>query len=189
MRFFRLMAITVLLLACVVMGSACGGAKGGEGPQGAKGDTGATGVGIQNVVNNGNGTFTVNLTNGTAYTTDNFTGPKGEKGDTGTQGVQGEPGPNMVAAMGKIKADGTILKGYNVTSCTWHSEGTVYEITLTGITNGTDYVASATLGWGSGRTIQTLFDPGTGHLVVGVIDSAGNGIQSDFSFLVLDATP
>ena len=33
MRFFRLMAITVLLLACVVLGSACAGAKGRTGPE------------------------------------------------------------------------------------------------------------------------------------------------------------
>jgi hypothetical protein len=92
MRFFRLMTITVLLLAFVVLGSACSGAKGEEGPQGPKGDTGATGVGVQNIVNNGNGTFTVNLTNGTAYTTDNLTGPRGEQGEQGAQGIQGPTG-------------------------------------------------------------------------------------------------
>ena len=90
MRFFRLLAITVLLLACVVLGTACAGAKGEQGLQGPKGNSGATGTGIENIVNNGDGTFTVNLTNGTAYTTNNFTGPQGiqgEKGDTGLPGV------------------------------------------------------------------------------------------------------
>jgi hypothetical protein len=92
MRFFRLMAITVLLLACVVLGSACAGAKGDTGP---KGDTGADGVGVENIVNNGDGTFTVNLTNGESYITDNLTGPQGLQGAQGTpgpQGPQGEPG-------------------------------------------------------------------------------------------------
>ena len=92
MRFFRLMAITVLLLACVFIGSACTGAKGEEGPQGQKGDTGADGVGVENIVNNGDGTFTVNLTNGEGYITDNFTGPRGEQGEQGPQGIQGLPG-------------------------------------------------------------------------------------------------
>jgi hypothetical protein len=92
MRFFRLLAITVLLLACVVLSSACAGAKGEEGPAGPKGNTGATGVGVENVVNNGDGTFTVNLTNGESYTTDNLTGPRGEQGEQGTQGIQGPPG-------------------------------------------------------------------------------------------------
>ena len=89
MRFFRFMAIAVLLLACVLLGTACAGAKGEQGPTG---DTGAAGVGVQNIVNNGNGTFTVNLTNGTAYTTDNLTGPKGDTGAQGIQGVQGIQG-------------------------------------------------------------------------------------------------
>ena len=91
MRLLRFVAITVLLLACVVLGTACAGAKGEQGIQGPKGETGAAGVGVENIVNNGDGTFTVSLTNGTAYTTDNLTGPKGEQGEQGLQGVQGNP--------------------------------------------------------------------------------------------------
>jgi len=134
MRFIRFMAITVLLLACVVLGSAYAGAKGEQGP---KGDTGAARVSVQDIVNNGNGNFTVNLTNGTACTTDNLTGPQGAKGDAGAtgaagavgaqgiqgmqgiQGVQGEPGPNMIVPMGNISYAGLIVQRYNVTSCTW----------------------------------------------------------------------
>jgi len=86
------MAITVLLLACVALGSACAGAKGEEGPQGPKGGKGADGVGVENIADNGDGTFTVTLTNGTAYTTDNFTGPRGEQGEQGAQGIQGTSG-------------------------------------------------------------------------------------------------
>lgn len=89
MRRFRLLAITVLLLACVVLGSACTGAKGEAGP---KGDVGADGVGVEDIVSNGDGTFTVNLTNGESYTTDNLTGPVGPQGAQGPQGVQGEAG-------------------------------------------------------------------------------------------------
>ena len=83
MRLFRLLAITVLLLACIVLGSACAGAKGEQGPQGETGATGATGPqGLQGI--------------------QGIQGMQGEKGDTGAigatgatgaQGVQGEPGP------------------------------------------------------------------------------------------------
>jgi hypothetical protein len=50
MRFFRLTAIVVLLLACLILGTACAGAKGEQGPQGETGATGATGPqGIQGI--------------------------------------------------------------------------------------------------------------------------------------------
>jgi len=111
MRFFRLMAITVLLLACVVLGSACAGAKGAEGPQGPKGNTGADGVGVENVVNNGDGTFTVNLTNGESYTTDNLTGPRGEQGEQGTQGIQGPPGMPGIGVEWVGEWDSSVLYG------------------------------------------------------------------------------
>jgi hypothetical protein len=86
MRFFRLMAITVLLLACVVLGSACAGA---EGEQGEKG---ADGVGIQSIANNTDGTLTIYLTNGQSYTTGNLKGAQGEIGPQGQQGAQGTQG-------------------------------------------------------------------------------------------------
>ena len=44
---------------------------------------GEPGVGIDYIVNNGDGTFTIYLTDESSYTTDNFTGP---------QGIQGPPG-------------------------------------------------------------------------------------------------
>jgi hypothetical protein len=109
MRFFRLLAITILLLACVVLGSACAGAKGAEGPHGPKGNTGATGVGVENIVNNGDGTFTVNLTNGESYTTDNLTGPQGEQGEQGPQGIQGLPGTPGIGVEWVGEWDGATL--------------------------------------------------------------------------------
>ena len=75
MRLFRLLAITVLLLACVVLGSACADTKG------------ADGVGIQSIANNADGTLTIYLTNGQSYTTGDLTGPQGEKGDPGLPGA------------------------------------------------------------------------------------------------------
>ena len=189
MRFFRLISITVLLLACVVLGSACAGAKGDIGP---KGDPGADGVGVENIVNNGDGTFTVNLSSGESYTTDNLTGPqgeKGDKGDTGAQGIQGPrgiegpAGPNMIVAMGTISNTGTILNGYNVDTCTWVS--THYEITLTDISYSYNnlvtmvtpsYNAKGGAGWGSSG----------GLLHVYIYDQTGATRQDWFSFMVLD---
>ena len=54
------------------------------------------GVGVQNIVNNGDGTFTVNLTNGESYTTDNLTGPQGIQGIQGEKGDAGLPGVGIV---------------------------------------------------------------------------------------------
>ena len=176
MRYFRFMAITVLLLACVVLGSACAGAKG------EPGEKGADGVGVENIVNNGNGTFTVNLTNGAKYTTDNLTGPQGENG---------EVGPNMIVAMAVIDDDGTgpiIRTNYNVNSCVWHSTYHQYWIQLTGMTfYHRNYVVQVT------PQVTPLMDacrvcyydsPELG-LVVWLIDDAGTSVQGGFSFVVL----
>ena len=44
---------------------------------------GKDGKGIVNTVDNGNGTFTLNYTDGTLFTTSNLTGPQGPQGSTG----------------------------------------------------------------------------------------------------------
>ena len=72
MQLFRFLAIMVLLLACVSLGSACTGAKA------EPGEKGEDGVGIQEIVNNLDGTITFVLTNGESYTSDYVTGPQGE---------------------------------------------------------------------------------------------------------------
>ena len=87
---------------------------------GSGGGSGADGVGISSTVDNGNGTFTLNYTDGTSFTTINLTGPegqsayhiwlssgqvgteqdfllslrgeKGEKGDRGLRGPSGQDG-------------------------------------------------------------------------------------------------
>ncbi|MBM4445040.1 MAG: collagen-like protein [Chloroflexi bacterium] len=74
MRFFRLMAIGVVLLVLVgsILGMACAGAKGAQGP---KGETGAQGPqGVQGI--------------------------QGVKGDTGEQGPQGIQGPQGMPGIG-----------------------------------------------------------------------------------------
>jgi hypothetical protein len=67
--------------------------------QGADGSDGADGVGISSIVDNADGTFTINLTDTNSFTTPDFTGLQGPTGETGPQGpqgiqgIQGETGP------------------------------------------------------------------------------------------------
>jgi len=80
-KFAIVMVVLIALLA------ACGIAANGE-----------PGVGIDHIVNNGDGTFTICLTDASNYTVGNFTGPQGPQGlqglqgEQGIQGVQGEQG-------------------------------------------------------------------------------------------------
>lgn len=66
------------------------GPAGSPGPAGVKG---TPGVGIERIDNNGDGTFTLYLTDGSSFTTDDLTGPTGESGPAGQTGPQGPPGP------------------------------------------------------------------------------------------------
>ncbi len=77
------------------------GAQGPQGMTGAAGTNGADGVGISSTVDNGNGTYTFNYTDGSSFTTSDLTGPQG---DTGVQGAQGPQG--MTGAAGANGTDG-----------------------------------------------------------------------------------
>ena len=156
MRFFRLMAIGVVLLVMggAILGTACAGAKGEQGP---KGDTGAQGSqGVQGV--------------------------KGDTGDQGPQGIQGPVGPNMIVAMASVKSDGTILQGYNVTSVTWTSYN--YQIALTGISyDYADYVTLVTTG---SSMLHADYGSASNMLIVMITDNAGAPVTGAFSFVVLE---
>ena len=56
------------------------------------GSGGTDGVGVESTIDNGDGTFTLNYTNGTSFTTINFTGPVGPKGADGADGADGLKG-------------------------------------------------------------------------------------------------
>ena len=80
-----------------------------KGPQGDKGDTG---VGVQSTIDNGDGTFTVNYTDGTSFVTSDLTGPTGADSTVaGPQGVQGPQGDQGVAGpqgpAGQVGATGS----------------------------------------------------------------------------------
>ena len=71
------------------------GNPGQQGIQGVPGQAGANGVGIVSTVNNGNGTYTFNYSDGSSFTTSDLTGPQGVQGiqgNPGLQGIQGNPG-------------------------------------------------------------------------------------------------
>ncbi|MFC2009330.1 carbohydrate-binding protein [Chloroflexota bacterium] len=65
--------IVVVMLIGLTLGAACST----EGTEGAQGDPG---VGIESTVDNGDGTFTFNYTDGTSFTTSNLRGPRGAAG-------------------------------------------------------------------------------------------------------------
>ena len=93
------------------------GPKGDTGATGAKGDTGDTGNGIKSVILNADYTLTINLTDGTSYTTQSIRGEKGATGDTGPQGETGPSGANAT------------INGVNVLSLV---EGTGISVTQDG---------------------------------------------------------
>lgn len=72
------------------------GPQGIQGPAGASGLNGADGVGIVSTVDNGNGTFTLNYSDGSSFTTTDLTGPQGPQGATGLTGAVGPQGPQGV---------------------------------------------------------------------------------------------
>ncbi len=74
------------------------------GTPGPVGATGATGNGIATTVDNGNGTFTFNYTDGSSFTTSNLTGAQGVQGIQGAIGPQGPTG--LTGATGAAGATG-----------------------------------------------------------------------------------
>ncbi|MEM9143333.1 MAG: hypothetical protein AAGA86_10130, partial [Bacteroidota bacterium] len=70
------------------------GTNGTDGTDGTDGTNGADGNGIASTVDNGNGTFTLNFTDGTSFTTADLTGPAGTNGTNGTNGTDGANGTN-----------------------------------------------------------------------------------------------
>ncbi len=113
-------------------------------------------------------------------------------GDKGDQGPQGVPGPNMIVAAGYVRADGTILEGYNVDNCTWTAQN--YVIDIKGIDlNTVDQVVLVTP-WGASvndltRSLMTSTDA-SGNLLVFARDTKSAQLgQCPFSFMILDTTP
>ena len=93
------------------------GPAGNDGTNGTNGTNGTDGVGITSTVNNGNGTYTFNYSDGSSFTTANLTGPQGPQGNTGPQGPAGNDGTN-----GTNGTNGT--DGVGITSTVNNGDGT-----------------------------------------------------------------
>lgn len=78
------------------------GPAGNNGAPGSPGANGTDGVGIVSTIDNNNGTFTINYSDGSSFTTINLTGPQGPAGAQGPAGPVGCANNNFV-----IKSNGT----------------------------------------------------------------------------------
>lgn len=70
----------------------------------------ADGIGISSAANNNDGTFTLTFTDGTTFTTADFTGPQGATGAKGDPGNQGESGVGISSTMNN--GNGTFTLNY-----------------------------------------------------------------------------
>ncbi|NJB38190.1 hypothetical protein HCO57_16435, partial [Croceivirga sp. JEA036] len=110
------------------------GPQGPQGPAGADGANGADGNGIASTVDNNDGTFTLNYTDGTSFTTSDLTGPQGAQGPAGNDGADGAVGPQ-----GPAGADGANgVDGNGIASTVDNNDGT---FTLN-YTDGTSFTTS-----------------------------------------------
>ncbi|MFD2603132.1 beta strand repeat-containing protein, partial [Flavobacterium suzhouense] len=135
--------------------------------QGAAGAVGASGVGIQNVVNNGDGTFTINFTDGTSFTTSSFLGPQGPVGATGAQGQAG--------AIGATGADGkgiaSTTDNGNGTFTINYTDGTSFTTSnLTGPQGATGMQGVAGATGADGKGIVSTTDNGNGTFTINFTD-------------------
>ncbi|TVR80503.1 MAG: hypothetical protein EA412_04635 [Chitinophagaceae bacterium] len=89
------------------------GPAGPQGTSGSDGQDGTDGVGIVSTTDNQNGTFTINYSDGSSFTTIDLTGqqgatgPTGQQGATGPQGPQGSTGPQGPAGQDGLLPNGT----------------------------------------------------------------------------------
>ena len=181
--------IIVVMLLGLLLWTSCSS----EGTEGAHGPQGEQGVGIESTIDNDNGTFTFNYTDGTSFTTSNLTGPQGDTGDTGAtgatgpQGSQGDPGPNMIVAMGSYSTISGLTHSYNVDSCTWDPTFQRYNITITDYNIDTRYCVPMVTPKSHSAITASAGSIGN-SMVVYLWDSSGNPVQGHFSFMVLEAS-
>jgi hypothetical protein len=160
-------AIAALILAVVLPGAQ--GPVGPEGPQGPAGPAGAEGPA------------------GPAGGPAGPQGPAGPAGLEGPQGPAGPAGPNMIVAMGWVSRDGTIGETLNVTSVTWNSGQSQWEVAFDGIYYSVwNYVTVVSCLSRTGVAPYASHGSIDGKLTVKIFDSGGNQIKEGFSFVVFD---
>jgi hypothetical protein len=118
------------------------GLTGPQGAQGVAGPVGPQGVGVVSTVDNGNGTFTINYSDGSSFTSGNLTGPAGPQGPigltgpqgpigltglTGPQGAQGVAGPagpqGAQGVVGPVGPQGPQGPSWNITDLNFNGQG------------------------------------------------------------------
>jgi hypothetical protein len=101
--------------------------------------SGTDGVGIQSITDNNNGTFTILLTNGTTWTSEDLTGPQGATGSTGAAGTNGTNGTNAFKFVKEFETnndDATItISQEELTTCANVPNGCLFESIEPGFTN------------------------------------------------------
>lgn len=133
------------------------GAVGVTGHTGPAGPTGVDGKGILTTIDNGNGSFTIVYSDGSAFTTVDFTGATGATGPTGTTGVTGPTGVTGATGQNGVGVL-TTLDNNNGTFTIVYTDGTVFTtVNFTGPT-GTTGPAGPLV---SGTANQTLYHDGT----------------------------
>lgn len=103
------------------------GATGPVGPAGPPGANGTNGVGVTSTVDNGNGTFTINYSDGSSFTTSNLTGPAGPAGSPGATGPIGPAGPPGATGPAGPQGPSGVVNRY-------HVQGTAGRLAVTSTT-------------------------------------------------------
>ncbi len=128
------------------------GPAGPAGTNGTNGTNGINGVGVTSTVDNGNGTFAINYSDGSSFTTANLTGPQGPAGATGPQGpsgvvnryhVQGTAGRLAVTSTTPTMQPGitqTFTLSAPATVIVWASIGALNTSTTTGAYANVDMI-------------------------------------------------
>jgi hypothetical protein len=146
------------------------GATGPQGPTGAPGNDGQDGedgVGITSATDNGDGTFTLNFSDGSSFTTADLTGPQGATGATGPTGPQGP-----IGAPGNDGIDGQDGEdGVGITSTTDNNDGT---FTLNFSDGSVFTTADLTGPQGPAGTVESL---ASGSILVGDTGNAPTAVS------------
>lgn len=121
----------------------------GNNVPGPAGPQGSPGIGIVSTINNNNGTFTFNYSDGSSFTTANLTGPtgatglQGVAGPTGATGPQGPAGPQgLTGPAGPQGPAGTLPSG--TLGQTLYNNGTTWVATSNLYNNGSAVAVGST---------------------------------------------
>jgi len=88
-------------------------------------------------------------------------------------------------AMGTIDTNGSIIKAWNVSSCTWNATNSRYEIAITGYSYTLWYEATMVTVIGAGN-YSVGIDAMSSKLLVIISDDAGKPVQKRFAFITWD---